>query len=85
MPDEPASLAWSQSERAERAKMVNLLSIVRSVAVSANDRRGVSSVEYAVLAVGVVMLVAGAVAAYDLSNPMTSVGSAVVSATMPPR
>jgi Flp pilus assembly pilin Flp len=42
-----------------------------------HDRRGVTSAEYAILAVGVVIVVGGAIRAFSLDNPMTYAGSAL--------
>lgn len=39
------------------------------------DRRGVTSAEYAILAVGVVIVVGGALLAFDLNSPMVYAGS----------
>lgn len=39
------------------------------------DRRGVSSVEYAILAVGIVIVVGGAINAFNLLSPMEYAGN----------
>lgn len=39
------------------------------------DRRGVTSAEYAILAVGVVIVVGGAILAFDINNPLIYAGS----------
>jgi len=39
------------------------------------DRRGVIAAEYAILAVGIVIVVGGAVLAFDIQNPLRIAGS----------
>lgn len=39
------------------------------------ERKAVSSAEYAVLAVGIVIVVASAIAAYDANNPLALAGA----------
>ena len=40
------------------------------LAKAARDRSGVTAAEYAILAVGIVIVVGGAIMAYDLNSPM---------------
>jgi Flp pilus assembly pilin Flp len=61
--------------------MADVLSVVRRIRAPAIDRRGVSSAEYAVLAVGIIIAVAAAITGYDLNNPMRIAGEHVTSAT----
>jgi Flp pilus assembly pilin Flp len=44
-----------------------------------DDERGVTSAEYAILAVGVVLVVGGAIMAFDLNNPLTYASAALTS------
>lgn len=55
--------------------MMNLDGFLRLVGFYVGDRRGVTSAEYAVLAVGLIVAVVGAVAAYDANNPMATAGA----------
>ncbi|MBB5690296.1 Flp pilus assembly pilin Flp [Roseomonas alkaliterrae] len=43
-----------------------------------DDRKGVTSAEYAILAVGVVIVVGGAILAFDINNPMNYAGQQIV-------
>lgn len=43
------------------------------------DRKGVSSAEYAILAVGVVIVVGGAILVFDINNPMNYAGQTILS------
>jgi len=42
------------------------------------DRKGVTSAEYAILAVGVVIVVGGAILAFDINNPMVYAGQSIL-------
>lgn len=61
--------------------MADVLMVMRRISVSATDRRGVSSAEYAVLAVGIIIAVAAAISSYDINNPMRIAGEHLASAT----
>lgn len=52
-----------------------------SLVVAASDRKGVTAAEYAVLAVGIVIVVAAAAATFggELANVFARLGSAVAS------
>lgn len=43
------------------------------------DRRGVSAAEYAILGVGIVIVVGSALLAFDLKNPLIYAGSTLLS------
>ena len=51
----------------------------RKILASLRDTRGVTSAEYAILAVGVAIVVGGAVVAFSLLDPMSYAGSALSS------
>lgn len=57
--------------------MVDFSDIWRLFVSVASDRRAVTSAEYAILAVGVVIVVGGAIALFDINNPMQYAGSAL--------
>ena len=42
------------------------------------DRKGVTSAEYAILAVGVVIVVGGAILAFDINNPIIYAGQQII-------
>jgi Flp pilus assembly pilin Flp len=46
-------------------------------AVALRDRRGVSSLEYSILAVGVAVVVGAAVVQFSLNDPLSYAGSAL--------
>jgi len=56
-----------------------------SIHGAASDRKGVTAAEYAVLAVGVIVVVAAAVGTFggDLSAAFTRIGSLITSGTTP--
>lgn len=51
----------------------------RKILAGLRSTRGVTSAEYAILAVGVVVVVGAAVSAFSLLDPMSYAGSAVLS------
>lgn len=55
--------------------MAALRKILNRLAERMGDRRGVSSVEYAILAVGIVIVVGGAINAFNLLSPMEYAGN----------
>ena len=59
--------------------MADLRKILTTLARQFDDRRGVTSAEYAILAVGVVIVVGGAILAFDLNNPLIYASSALTS------
>lgn len=54
--------------------------ILSAITARLADRRGVTAVEYAILAVGVVIVVGSAVVAFGLVQPMQYASSAIISA-----
>jgi hypothetical protein len=52
--------------------------ILEALGPPCHGRRGVTSAEYAILAVGVVIVVGGAIIAFDLNNPLVYAGSNLV-------
>lgn len=57
--------------------MAGLRKILARLVRNLDDRRGVTSAEYAILAVGVVIVVGGAIVAFDLNNPLLYASSAL--------
>lgn len=53
--------------------------ILGAITARLGDRRGVSAVEYAILAVGIVIVVGAAVVAFGLVEPMQYASSALLS------
>lgn len=51
----------------------------RKILACLRSTRGVTSAEYAILAVGVAVVVGGAVTAFSLLDPMSYAGSAILS------
>ena len=56
-----------------------LRSVLRQVAAAVMDRKGVSAAEYAILAVGIVVVVGGAASAFKtpLANAFTGIGTSI--------
>ena len=52
---------------------------LKSAAEVLSDERGVSSAEYAILAVGVIVMVGAAISAFNLLNPMSYAASSLTS------
>ena len=50
-----------------------------SFRAAASDKKGVTAAEYAILAVGVVIVVGAAIVAFDLVNPLQYAGTALTS------
>lgn len=59
--------------------MADVRKILKSAAGLLGDERGVSSAEYAILAVGVIVMVGGAISAFNLLNPMSYAASSLTS------
>lgn len=59
--------------------MAGLRTILAAFRIRHDDRRGVTSAEYAILAVAVVIVVGGAIAVLDLNNPLAFASSALTS------
>ena len=64
----------------ERMKaMAGFGELLKGLAGWFGDRRGVTAAEYAILAVGVVIVVGAAVVAFELVNPLKYAGTALTS------
>ena len=60
--------------------MFAMISAFRTLVGSVtSDRRGVTAAEYAILAVGIVIVVGGAILAFDLNNPLLIAGNVITS------
>jgi len=59
--------------------MAGFRKILASLASRLQDRRGVTAAEYAILAVGIVIVVGAAVMQYGLNDPLTYAGSVLTS------
>jgi hypothetical protein len=59
--------------------MAEFRKILRGLTRRLGGKRGVTSAEYAILAVGVVIVVGGAIRAFSLDNPMIYASSALTS------
>ncbi|GGJ08803.1 hypothetical protein GCM10011320_14700 [Neoroseomonas lacus] len=53
--------------------------LLNGIAAGISAKRGVSSAEYAILAVAIVFVVGAAIRAYNLNNPMTYAGDTLTS------
>lgn len=54
--------------------MADFRKILNRLAVRVLDRRGVTSSEYAILAIAIVIVVGAAIRAFDLNNPIVYMG-----------